>query len=212
MSAPVRHPVFARLYERGCASADARGAREHRRRLLAGVRGRVIEVGAGNGANLEHYPAEVSEVLAVEPEPHLREAAGRAARDAAVKVTVLDGVADALPAPDGAFDAAVASLVLCSVPDQASALAEVRRVLRPGGELRFYEHVQSDRTLPARVHRLLDATIWPRVAGGCHLSRDTARAIEDAGFEMASIERFAFSPGPLSPAYPHILGLARKPP
>ena len=127
------------MYPRCAARADARGAAEHRRRLVAGLSGRVIEVGAGHGANFAHYPAGVTEVVAVEPEPTLRGLAEKAARAAAVRVSVLDGTAEALPG-DG-YDAAVTSLVLCSVPDQATALAEIRRVLRPGGELRFYEHV-----------------------------------------------------------------------
>lgn len=207
----VRHPIFARIYTRISAQAEERGGAEHRARLLSGLSGRVIEVGAGNGLNFVHYPSEVTEVLAVEPEPLLREHAERAASDAGVRVRVVDGVAGALPADDSTFDAGVASLVLCSVPDQAVALGELRRVIRPGGELRFYEHVISNRPVPARLQRLADATLWPRVAGGCHLSRDTTAAIERAGFSIASIERFPFSPGRLEPAVPHILGVARLP-
>ena len=129
---PVRHPIFARLYARVSPGVERKGAAEHRDELLAGVAGRVIEIGAGNGLNFAHYPASVTEVVAVEPEPYLRGRAQEAAESAPVPVTIVDGVADDLPADDGAFDAAVASLVLCSVPDQATALAEVRRVLRPG--------------------------------------------------------------------------------
>ena len=127
----------------------AQGRRRAPRRDAAGLTGRVVEVGAGNGLNFGHYPATVTEVVAVEPEPYLRERAEEAARAAPVDVTVVVGLADALPAEDGAFDAAVASLVLCSVPDQAGALAELRRVVRPDGELRFYEHV----SLPAGAAR-----------------------------------------------------------
>ena len=102
----------------------------------------MIEVGAGNGLNFPHYPADVEELVAVEPEEYLRERAVAAVRTAPVPIRVLDGVAGRLPAGDGSFDAAVVSGVLCSVPDQGSALADLRRVLRPGGELRFYEHVR----------------------------------------------------------------------
>jgi ubiquinone/menaquinone biosynthesis C-methylase UbiE len=208
--ATVRHPIFARIYLRISAAGEGRGAAEHRNRLLAGLWGKVIEVGAGNGLNFAHYPDEVTEVLAVEPEPLLREHAGRAADSASVRVTVLDGVADALPAEDTSFDAGVASLVLCSVPDQDRALAELRRVIKPGGELRFYEHVVSHKRWFARLERFADATFWPRVAGGCHLHRDTTAAIEGAGFGIESIDRFPFSPGRLEPPIAHILGVARR--
>jgi ubiquinone/menaquinone biosynthesis C-methylase UbiE len=112
---------------------DAQGAIDHRRKLLAGLAGRVLEVGAGNGLNFAHYPPAVTEVLAVEPEPYLSGLAQAAAAQAPVPVRVVDGTADALPTPDASMDGAVASLVLCSVPNQARALAELDRVLRPGG-------------------------------------------------------------------------------
>ena len=140
---------------------------EHRRELLSGLSGRVLEVGAGAGTNFEHYPPGVSEVIAVEPERFLRERARVAASRAAVAITVLDGVAEQLPVEDGCCDAAVASLMLCSVPDQAVALAELRRVLRPRGELRFYEHVLSHDPRIARTQHFVDRTFWPTAFGGC---------------------------------------------
>jgi ubiquinone/menaquinone biosynthesis C-methylase UbiE len=97
------------------------------------------------------------------------------------------------------------------VPDQDRALAELRRVIRPGGELRFYEHVASERPVARAAERALDATIWPRVGGGCHLARDTLAAIERAGFEIASCDRFAFGPGGGPIRIAHILGVARRP-
>jgi ubiquinone/menaquinone biosynthesis C-methylase UbiE len=206
----VHHPIFARLYLRMTKSRTARGEEEHRRRLLAGISGRVIEVGAGNGLNFPFYPETVTEVLAVEPESTLRAAALEAAREAPVRIEVMDGVSSKLPAADGSFDAGIASLVLCSVPDQASALAELRRVIRPGGELRFYEHVVSERPFPARLQRIADATFWPRVGGGCHMSRDTTRAIEEAGFAIENCDRFPFSPGAPVPPLAHVLGVARR--
>ncbi len=207
----VRHPIFARLYTRLARAADARGAAEHRRELLAGASGRVLEVGAGAGASFEHYPSTVGEVIALEPEPHLREQALRAAASAPVPISVREGNASRLPFADAEFDVAVASLVLCTVPDQPRALAELLRVIRPGGELRFYEHVRARKPGEARVQDLADATFWPRIAGGCHLGRDTAAAIERAGFALESCRRFAFAPAKHVPPAAHILGIARRP-
>jgi ubiquinone/menaquinone biosynthesis C-methylase UbiE len=207
----VHHPIFARVYARGSEVAERRGGAAHRRRLVSSLSGRVLEIGAGNGLTFRHYPPTVAEVIAVEPEAHLRELAQRAAGEAPVPVRVVDGIADALPADDESVDAVVVSLVLCSVPDQARALAEIRRVLRPGGELRFYEHVVARRAPVAQLMRLADATVWPRIAGGCHCGRDTAAAIGAAGFAIEQLERFHFAQGALVPAVPHILGTARAP-
>jgi ubiquinone/menaquinone biosynthesis C-methylase UbiE len=203
----VHHPLFARLYMRTASDKEDK----YRRELLAGLSGQVVEVGAGHGLNFSCYPDAVERVLAIEPESVLREAAIEAAAKAAVEVEVVEGVAGELPAADESFDAGVASLVLCSVPDQQRALAELRRVIRPGGELRFYEHVIAHPPRWARVQRFADATFWPRVAGGCHLSRNTEAAIGQAGFEIESSKRFGFSPGPPVPPIPHILGVARRP-
>ena len=204
------HPIFARMWIRSSPRCEEHGVTEHRREMLEGLSGRVLELGCGNGLNFPHYPAAVTEVVAVEPEPTLRAAAERAAADADVKVRVVEGIADRLPAEDGSQDAVVTSLVLCSVPDQDLALSELRRVLRPGGELRFYEHVQSD-TQPLRsVLTFADKTFWPKLAGGCHATRHTDEAIERAGFEIESVRRFKFSPGFPVPKTPHILGRARS--
>lgn len=208
MSNSVRHPIFARVCERLSGAEEASGEADHRRELLAGLSGRVIEVGAGNGLNFRHYPETVTEVVAVEPERYLRERARERAVEAKVQVTLLDGLADQLPADDNAFDAAVASLVLCSVADQAAALAEIRRVLLPGGELRFYEHVIAEGEAFASMQRLL-GRVWPVVGGGCHPDRDTGAAIAAAGFEIDACRRFDFMPSPLVyPLKPKILGRA----
>ena len=207
----VHHPLFARLWERVIAPASVRrGADEHRCKLLYGLGGRVIEVGAGHGTNFPYYPASVERVVAVEPEGRLRRRAERAASSAPVPITVLDGVAEELPGEDGSFEAGVAALVLCTVPDQERALSEIFRLIKPGGELRFYEHVVSRKAFYARLQRLADATFWPRMLGGCHPDRDTAAAIGRAGFVIERCERFTFGPVPLSPM-PHILGVARRP-
>lgn len=211
-SEAVHHPIFARFFARLSVKAEAAGQGEHRRELLAGLSGRVIELGAGNGLNFSYYPDSVEEVVAVEPESYLRNLAVQAADAAPVPVRVIDGVSSQLPVEANSFDAGVASLVLCSVPDQGRALAELFRVIRPGGELRFYEHVRSQTTGLARVQRALDAFLWPRVGGGCHTSRDTGAAIERAGFAIETSRRFPFRPSPLLyPVTPHILGVARRP-
>src|SRR5438309_1874871 len=207
----VSHPIFARFWTLVSASMDRGGAAEYRRRLLAGLSGRVLEVGAGNGLNFAHYPTEVTHVLAVEPESHLRQAGRENAARAQVAVDVVPGVADHLPAEDASVDAVVCSLVLCSVPDQAGALREAARVLRPGGQLRFFEHVRADTSGLARAQRLLDSTIWPALGGGCHTARDTAAAIAAAGFVTEHLERVRFPDTrvPL-PTSPHIIGAARR--
>jgi SAM-dependent methyltransferase len=204
----VHHPLFARFYARFSRKAEAHGAAAHRDKLLAGLSGEVVEVGAGNGLNFAHYPDTVARVVAVEPEAYLREKAAAATGHAEVKVDVVPGVAERLPLEDASVDAGIASLVLCSVPDQARALAELRRVIRPGGELRFYEHVRSDRDGYARLEDLADP-VWTRMAGGCHINRDTTTAIRAAGFEIESIERFPFDATVVPIA--HILGMARRP-
>jgi ubiquinone/menaquinone biosynthesis C-methylase UbiE len=209
MSKDHNHPIFARAYRRIGRAAEQRGVAEHRERLLAGLQGSVIEIGCGHGLNFPHYPPTVTQVCAVEPEPYLRELAVSAATGAPGEITVTEGIAEALPVEDDRFDVAIASLVLCSVNDQQAALAEIARVLRPGGELRFYEHVISKRPAAARVMRALDATIYPPLAGGCHCARDTAAAIRRAGFRIDREERIAFKPSPIVPAIPHILGTAR---
>lgn len=205
----VRHPVFARLYAWGSPRMEPELA-GHRRELLAGLSGQVVEVGAGNGLNFRHYPTEVTRVLAVEPEPHLRAAAEQAARQAPVPVEVVDGLADDLPSADGVFDAAVVSLVLCSVPDQHTALTEIARVLRPGGRLRFLEHVRAEDSAGLRrVQRTLDATVWPHLAGGCHTGRDTAAAITAAGFRIERLDRLRIPDLRVGlPTSPHIRGAA----
>ncbi|PTA46231.1 methyltransferase domain-containing protein [Micromonospora sp. RP3T] len=207
----VSHPVFARLFARASVAMDAAGAATHRGRLVAGLHGRAVEVGAGNGRNLPHYPPTVTRVLAVEPEPRLRALARAAATTAPVPVSVAAGVAEALPVADGAVDVVVLSLVLCSVPDQAVALREARRVLRPGGELRFYEHVVASTPGLRRAQRLADATLWPLLCAGCHTARDTVGAIRAAGFTVTGLDRFRFpAAGIPAPASPHVLGTATR--
>ena len=211
-SSVASRPVFARLLARAAQLEERRGGAEQRRRLLAGLRGRVIELGAGSGVSFAHYPATVTELVAVEPEAHLRAMAQDAARGAPIPVRVVDGVADRLPAGDGEMDAGVVTAVLCSVEDPAGALRELIRVIRPGGELRFFEHVAARSPRLALLQRALDATLWPRMMGGCHTTRDTEAAILDAGFQIEERERFSFRAHVIgTPVAPRILGRARRP-
>ncbi|MEV0280044.1 methyltransferase domain-containing protein [Streptomyces sp. NPDC050610] len=210
----VHHPLFARFYEKVGPIADERaGVGARRRELLAGVSGRVIEVGAGSGLNFAHYPGAVSEVVAIEPERRLRQAALQAGRRAGVPVDVVPGAAEALPVKSEAFDAAVTSLVLCSVRDVDRSLAELMRVLRPGGELRFFEHGLAPGRVQAAVQRAADRTVWPLLFGGCHTARDVLASIEAAGFEVVSYRRLRVPEGSTRvPSSPCVLGKARRPP
>lgn len=196
-------PLFARLYDRMNARGENAGLRDLRRDLLAHARGRTLEVGAGTGANLPLYPAEVTELVLTEPDAHMRtqlEAKG---------AEVVAAAAEALPFAAADFDTAVATLVLCSASEQASVLRELARVLRPGGSLLFLEHVRS---ADPRVARRQDRweRPWSWIGRGCHPNRDTLAAIRAAGFEVVEVAHEAL---PSSPAIvrPLIVGEARRP-
>lgn len=209
MNAERSRPIFSRFYSRLAPSMDRAGMREFRRRLLEGLGGEVVEVGAGAGLSFAWYPEQVTRVLAFEPEPHLREKARVAAEAAPVAVTVAAGTAERLPCADESVDAVVCSLMLCSVDDQREALREARRVLRPAGELRFLEHVRAESAQMRHIQSALSAGVWPFLFGGCHPDRDTLTAIERAGFRVARVERFRFPPNRMPvPTAPHIVGIA----
>jgi SAM-dependent methyltransferase len=188
---------------------DARGAAAHRQRLVEAAYGDVVEIGAGYGATFPYYPSAVTSVLALEPDPTLRALALAEAIKAPVPITVLDGVAESLPAADESVDVVVSSLVLCSVTDQSAVLAEVHRVLRPGGLLLFYEHVRSAHRVLAAAEDLI-TPLWGRMAGGCHPNRDTAAGIAAAGLTLQRVDRFGFSALPGNPRVAHIIGAAEK--
>ncbi|QUH02320.1 methyltransferase domain-containing protein [Saccharopolyspora erythraea] len=187
--------------------AEAVGRAVLREKLLEGLRGRVIEIGAGQGLNFIHYPPDVAELRAVEPDDVLRDFAAGAAKVARIPVDVVAGEATALPVADASQDAAVVSLLLCTVPSPDRVLAEVRRCLRPGGELRFYEHVRAPGHVAPYVQ---DAAtpVWMRCFRGCHPNRDAESAIRRAGFDIVEVEHFNVGTPPLNPAAPHILGRA----
>lgn len=206
----LQHPRFARAYARAVGNMNRRGGTEHRRALLSRLQGIVIEIGSGDGSAFGLYPAAVTQVIALEPDDYLRSLAAEAAASAPVPVRVLAAAAEQIPADDGSADAVVASLVLCSVADQNAVLNEIRRVLRPGGTLAFYEHVRSGHRLLGKAEDLLTPA-WGAIAGGCHPNRDTLNAIAAAGFNVRDYRRFGFAVHPLVPPVSHILGHATRP-
>jgi ubiquinone/menaquinone biosynthesis C-methylase UbiE len=181
-----------------------------RRRLVSQLTGHVVEIGAGSGLTFPHYPRTVESVVAVEPDPAHRASAERAAQSARVPIVVIDAVAEQLPLPDAAADAAVTSLSLCSVSNVATALAELRRVLRAQGELRFLEHVIAGRG-PLRLLQRLATPVYSLLPDGCHIDRDTLADITRAGFTIEHCEHFMHADRSLGPAIPHVLGTALGP-
>lgn len=186
---------------------DRAGAAEHRRRLVREAAGEVLEIGVGTGKNLPLYGV-AERVVALEPDPAMRARAVEAARKAQVPVEVVEGDAMALPFGDASFEVVVFSLVLCTVPDMERVLAEARRVLRPGGTLRFYEHVRAADLRLARWQDRLERP-WGWIGRGCHPNRDTAVAVGAAGFRVLSLEEFDF---PAMPPIvrPHVIGIAER--
>ncbi|MHB1988185.1 MAG: class I SAM-dependent methyltransferase [Acidimicrobiales bacterium] len=181
--------LAALLYDRFMDGVEQAGLTGWRRELLAPLRGSVLEIGAGTGRNLLLYPAEVTDLVVTEPDPHMRTLLAKAVSGSARQARVIDAPAEHLPFADATFDAVVSTLVLCSVKDQACVLKEVRRVLRPGGELVFIEHVAAtDRPRRLRWQRRAEP-IWRLLAGNCHLTRDTADSIAAAGFVPSTIVR-----------------------
>jgi ubiquinone/menaquinone biosynthesis C-methylase UbiE len=196
------HPIFAALYD-GLGAAAERGWMGRRRsRLLAGAAGSVLEIGGGTGANLPHY-RDAGRVVVSEPDPFMRGRLRRKLVRARVPVEVSESGAEDLPFRDGSFDAVVSTLVLCSVPNQEKALAEVRRVLRPGGRLLFIEHVRGEGSVARVQDRVLP--LWSRLFAGCHPNRDTLGSIQAAGFEVGKLDRFV-PPGPFTGLVPHVQG------
>lgn len=194
------------------AATEEACLRGWRAELLAGVEGDVLEVGAGTGANLAHYGPLVRRLVLAEPDRHMRArlAALVAARPPGVPVEVVDAPAERLPFADATFDAVVSTLVLCSVDDLPATLAELRRVLRPGGRLHFLEHVAAtDRPGRLRWQRRLEP-VWRRVAGGCRLTRTTGDAIAAAGFEVEDVTRESMRKA-LPVVRPTVRGRARAP-
>lgn len=205
--------VFARVYDRAMAATEAAGLTARRRELLARAHGTVVEIGAGTGVNLELYPDGVRELVLAEPEaPMVRRLEARLARvgtGSLVRARVLRAPAEALPLADGSIDVAVATLVLCTVRDLNVALAELRRVLVPGGRLLFLEHVRAEDPGLARWQDRL-RPLWAGWGHGCQCNRSTLEAIRAAGFEVESVEHGRLPKAPPIVA-PMICGVARAP-
>ncbi len=202
------HKWFAAYWDR-MLKMEPRGMQELRDHAVAGLSGRVLEVGAGTGGNFSRYPPSVTELVATEPDPYMLERARKRAAGLERPVELHEAPAEHLPFEDASFDAVVSMLVLCSVNDTPRALAEIKRVLKPGGELRFLEHVRYDGWFGGACQDLL-APAWRWLGAGCNPNRRTAEAIADAGFTIAEIHRFKLAPRipPLSVTRPGVVGTA----
>lgn len=183
----VRGWLIAAVYDRMAATSERAGLAARRHELLGAARGRVLEVGAGTGINLEHYSEAVEELVLVEPERAMARRLDQRLRTLDGDARIVEADAQALPFPDGSFDTVVCTLVLCSVPDPARALDELRRVLRPGGSFLFLEHVRSDDPRTARLQDRVNP-VWRFVSNGCNCNRSTLSLIEGS-FSVDDVER-----------------------
>jgi ubiquinone/menaquinone biosynthesis C-methylase UbiE len=179
--------LFAATYDRGLKATEEAGLRQMRVDLLAGAGGRVLEIGAGTGVNLGLYPSAVTDLVMIEPDPHMAKRLRAKAAAEGSTATIVEAPAERLPFGDEEFDVAVAMLVLCTVPDPAAAVAELARVLCPGGELLFVEHVRSRHPDLARWQDRLERP-WRFLADGCHCNRDTLAMLTSSRFELGSVE------------------------
>jgi SAM-dependent methyltransferase len=198
--------VFALGYDRFMAASERAGLRARRRRLLSAAEGATLEIGAGTGLNLDLYPAGVSELVLTEPSAHMA-ARLRAKLAADPATSVVQASAERLPFETDRFDTVVATLVLCTVPEPAAALAEVGRVLRPGGRLLFLEHVRAPGPRLARWQDRFEGA-WRLFGAGCHCNRDTAATIEASPLRIEELERGKI-PRAMPLVRPMIVGAAR---
>jgi ubiquinone/menaquinone biosynthesis C-methylase UbiE len=200
--------LFARVYDRGLASSEAAGLADRRRALLAQARGRVLELGAGTGLNLAHYPAGIEQLVLTEPEEPMLARLRARAEGHKPPATVVAAPAERLPLADASIDTVVTTLTLCTVDDLEAALREAQRVLAPGGRLLFLEHVRAGEERLARRQDLL-APLWKHVGHGCHCNRATLAAIEAAAFDVHDVEHGQM---PRAPRFlePLVAGVAVK--
>ena len=180
--------LFAAIYDRMLAKAEQAELGEQRARVVARARGRTLELGAGTGLNLPHYPEAVGELVLTEPfEPMARRLRARAA-ELGRRSEIVEAPAEELPFDDDSFDTVLCTLVLCTVEDQGRTLAEVSRVLRPGGSLQVLEHVRARTPGLARAQDLLHGP-WFAIGHGCHCNRDTVGEIERSALRITDLER-----------------------
>ena len=206
------HRWFAAIYDRMSARAENTFMKEIRQEIVGGARGKVLEIGCGTGASLPYYGEGVEQLVATEPDPYMMAKAKERARALGLELDLRPAAAEALPFEDGTFDTVVSTLVMCSVRDPARALAEVRRVLKPGGQFRFYEHVRYGHAFGAFWQDLI-TPLWRWCGAGCHPNRDTEKAIRAAGFNIVQLEHLQPFP-PIPPmvfSRPHIKGVALAP-
>lgn len=187
--------AFTAFYDRAMKSTEEAGMREIRREALAEAKGRTIDIGSGTGLNIELFPPEVSELVLAEPDPHMLKRLRAKLAESGREVSIVPAPAEKLPFEDDSFDTAVFTLVLCTVPDPAAALAEAARVLRPGGKLLFVEHVRSEDPGLARWQDRLEGP-WRFLGDGCHCNRDTAATIEASPFTLDRVERDSLPKAP----------------
>jgi ubiquinone/menaquinone biosynthesis C-methylase UbiE len=180
--------AFSALYDRGLQATEEAGLRRMRQEVLAEAGGRVLELGAGTGANLDLYPPGVEELVMVEPDPHMAKRLRPKLTDSGGTASVIEASAEQLPFADDSFDVVVTTLVLCTIPDAPAALAEAARVLRPGGRLLFVEHVRAEEPGLARWQDRLEGP-WRFLGDGCYCNRDTVAAITHSPFEIERLER-----------------------
>ena len=205
------HKWFAAFYDRTSVSEEKKFMGAVRSDLLKDVSGRVLEIGAGSGLTVRHYP-NGAEIIATEPDPYMLQRAEPRAAEAEASITLHQAGAEDLPFPETDFDFVVSTLVLCSVDDPVKALAEIRRVLKPGGEFRVYEHVRYKHPIGALSQDLI-RPVWHWVGAGCNPNRDTERFLREAGFDLTSVDvRNEHSPIPPKLfVRPHLRAVARRP-
>ena len=203
------HKWFAALYDRMMAPAERSFMRQVRQEVAGGARGKVLEIGCGTGANFPFYTDADSEVIAIEPNPYMLQRARKKVSAAGRPVEIRQAAAEQLPFEDATFDTVVDTINMCTIGDLPQALSEIKRVLKPGGQLRFYEHVRYEHPIGALAQDLI-SPIWKWFGAGCHPNRDIARSIREAGFVIQELERTKPLP-PLPPmvfSRPHIRGIA----
>jgi ubiquinone/menaquinone biosynthesis C-methylase UbiE len=207
----VGHKWFAAIYDRMMASQEKRFFGAVRREMLADLSGDVLEIGAGTGANFRHYP-ESARVVATEPDPFMLERARERVAGAKSAIDLRQASVEQLPFEDASFDYVIGTLVLCSVKDPRRALAEIMRVLRPGGEFRLYEHVRFESAFGGITQDVV-TPLWKWFGAGCHPNRDTGRFVQEAGFHVVSAERLSHVPPvpPMCFVRPNLRAVVRKP-